>query len=146
MTHIEASSYGTHLLMLLSGIERREALDSPEGLCTFLSGLVVEIGMRVLDGPKAVTEEAEPDKYGHSAVVILYESHAAVHTYPARASLFLDLFSCKPFDESKVLGACHTFLGHFEVAERLVLDRGAHWNGTAAENLPTWTATREKDE
>jgi S-adenosylmethionine decarboxylase len=138
----KVSNYGTHLLLLLSGIENGAALDSQSGLCDFLADLVAKIGMRVLDGPRAVTESADDDKYGHSAVVILYESHAAVHTYPARRSLFLDVFSCKPFDDGAVVEACHHVFGGFDVTERLVLNRGAHWNGSAEASVREWAATR----
>jgi S-adenosylmethionine decarboxylase len=136
------ASYGTHLLLLLSGVEKAAALDSPVGLCDFLVDLVGKIGMRVLDGPRAVTESTDEDKYGHSAVIILYESHAAVHTYPARRSLFLDVFSCKPFDDGEVVDACHHVFGGFDVAERLVLNRGAHWNAPAETSVRAWATTR----
>jgi S-adenosylmethionine decarboxylase len=98
--------------------------------------------MRVLDGPRAVTESADEDKYGHSAVIILYESHAAVHTYIARHSLFLDVFSCKSFSDGDVIEECHRVFGDFDVAERLVLNRGAHWNGSAEASVREWAATR----
>jgi S-adenosylmethionine decarboxylase len=135
-------NYGTHLLLLLSSIENSEPLDSPESLCDFLSALVAKVGMRVLDGPRAATEHADPDKYGHSAVVILYESHAAVHTYPARASLFLDIFSCKPFNDQDVISACLDVFGRFEITEHLVLNRGVHWNKSADESIRDWVGTR----
>lgn len=138
-----ASNYGTHLLLRLSEVENKAALDSPHGLCDFLTTLVRNVGMRVLDGPRSATETTDSDRYGHSAVVILYESHAAIHTYPARHSAFLDLFSCKPFDDEVVVRTCHEFLGHFDIAERLLLDRGTHWNGTAESNMPEWLATRD---
>ncbi|MER5650392.1 S-adenosylmethionine decarboxylase [Streptosporangium sp. NPDC002524] len=140
----EVLNYGTHLLLLLNGVERRDALDDPRRLCDFLANLVDRIGMRILDGPRSATENADPEKYGHSAVIILYESHAAVHTYPMRGSLFLDVFSCKPFDEGKVAGVCREVFGAFDIAERLVLNRGVHWNGTADESVQTWVTTRGK--
>ena len=139
---VNPSNYGTHLLLLLSSIENGAQLDSPVGLCDFLSHLVTRIGMRVLDGPRAVTESGDQDKYGHSAVVILYESHAAVHTYVARRSLFLDVFSCKPFDDGEVLDACRQLFGAFDVTERLVLNRGTHWNGPAEASVREWAGTR----
>jgi S-adenosylmethionine decarboxylase len=135
-------NYGTHLILLLSSIENGEPLDSPDGLCDFLVKLVAKVGMRVLDGPRAVTEHAEPDKYGHSAVLILYESHAAVHSYPARGSLFLDLFSCKPFDDQDVISACRDVFGGFEISEHLLLNRGVHWNSSADASIREWVGTR----
>jgi S-adenosylmethionine decarboxylase len=136
-------NYGTHIMLLLSNVKNRDVLDSPKGLCDFLRDLVAKVGMRVLDGPRAATESGDSEKYGHSAVIILYESHAAVHTYPVRGSLFLDLFSCKPFDDEDVISACHEFLGEFEVSERLLLDRGAHWNGSAETSIRDWAGTRD---
>jgi S-adenosylmethionine decarboxylase len=142
MSDLKASNYGTHLLLLLSSIENGEALDSPAGLCKFLVDLVTRVGMRVLDGPRVVTESTDSEKYGHSAVIILYESHAAVHTYPAHASLFLDLFSCKPFDDKDVISACRELFGGFEISERLLLDRGTHWNSSAETSIRDWMGTR----
>ncbi|MBI4153737.1 S-adenosylmethionine decarboxylase [Candidatus Woesearchaeota archaeon] len=39
---------------------------------------------------------------GISGFVMIAESHISIHTYPYRGCLFMDVFSCKPFDVEKV--------------------------------------------
>lgn len=45
---------------------------------------------------------------GASAVVLLSESHAAVHTWPEKGLFTLDVFSCK--DRRSAVRCCETFL------------------------------------
>ena len=81
-------------------------------------------------------------RYGHSGVVLLYESHAAIHTYPARRSLFLDVFSCKLFDVRSVVQISHETFGNFNIAESTVLDRGHHWDANIEIELGRWLESR----
>jgi S-adenosylmethionine decarboxylase len=131
-------TYGTHLMLRLGGIERAQALDSPAGIHRYLRDLVDGIGMRILDGPYTKTEDVESSRYGHSGIVLLVESHAAIHTYPRLLTLFLDVFSCKSFDVSSVIAITQQRFGTFEVIESAVLDRGHHWPEDAGYALQTW--------
>jgi S-adenosylmethionine decarboxylase len=38
---------------------------------------------------------------GITGVVIIAESHISLHTYPHKNFVFVDLFSCRPFDVEK---------------------------------------------
>jgi len=134
----EHETYGTHLMLRLGRVQRVEALDSTRVIERYLRDLVLGIGMRILDGPYAKTEHASPDRYGHSGVVLLVESHAAIHTYPMLRTLFLDLFSCKAFDVSAVMAITHRQFGDFDVVESTVLNRGHHWTRDANEALKAW--------
>ena len=134
--------YGTHLMLQLSDVEDVSALDDPEQIGSFLSRLVTGIGMRILDGPHTTTEVVDDARYGHSGVVLLYESHAAIHTYPAPRSLFLDVFSCKLFDVRSVVEISHEAFGDFNIAESTVLDRGHHWASDAEIELGRWLESR----
>jgi S-adenosylmethionine decarboxylase len=127
--------YGMHLMLRLSQIERIDAIDDSVRLGEFLVSLVRKIGMKVVNGPHLASEEGSSQTYGHSAVVILSESHASVHTYPRREELFLDVFSCRPFDQSDVMCTCEEFFGRFVVSERTLLDRGYHWHASASASL-----------
>ncbi|WP_062993080.1 S-adenosylmethionine decarboxylase family protein [Nocardia anaemiae] len=144
MTSIDtqARSYGQHLMLRLCDIERVDALDDATLLSDFLVALVHAIDMRILEGPHAAAESGDDDHYGYSAVVILYESHAAVHTYPNRRELFLDIFSCRAFEAQQVYNTCTRFFGGFTVSEYAVLDRGLHWTAPAAERLSDWMESR----
>jgi len=127
--------YGMHLMLRLSQIERVDVIDDPVRLGEFLVSLVRKIGMTVVQGPLLASDESSTQTYGHSAVVILSESHTSVHTYPRRGELFLDVFSCRRFDQSDVMGTCEEYFGRFVVSERTLLDRGYHWHAPASASL-----------
>lgn len=137
-----AQIYGIHLMLRLGSVEGVQELDSPVAIEEFLRRLVRGIGMRILDGPYMKTEAADSESYGHSGIVLLYESHAAVHTYPTRRALFLDVFSCKAFEVAEVLATARFAFGDFEVVETSLLDRGHHWGSDAPAELNSWTGTR----
>src|SRR5437588_799951 len=118
------SIYGMHATLWLTEVARADVLDDPIALEYLLHSLVKKVGMTVLDGPLMSTEQADPARYGHSGVVILVESHAAIHTYPRIRSLFFDMFSCKPFDLADVRAVFTDVLGDFVIAEQDVRDRG----------------------
>ena len=136
------SVYGMHATLWLTEIERTDVLDDRVALDYLLHSLVKKIGMTVLDGPLMSTEQADPLRYGHSGVVILVESHAAIHTYPKIRSLFFDMFSCKPFEMSDVCAVFAEELGHFVIAEQEVRDRGRHWGAVASRELQRWQEQR----
>ncbi len=136
------SVYGRHLMMRLDEIENSAALDCPDAIERYLSDLVTGIDMRILSGPHVSTEDGDPERYGHSGVVVLYESHAAVHTYPHRRAMFLDVFSCKEFDTDAVVRLTTEAFGSFQVVESTAVDRGHHWSGDAAGELLRWQANR----
>src|SRR4029453_5733758 len=96
------AAYGMHLTLRLAGVRRPEALDDPTAISRFLIALVTCLGMRILAGPIVAREEASIEKWGCSGGVILYESHAAIHTYPHRGAAFVDVFSCRDFAVAKV--------------------------------------------
>ncbi len=136
--------YGQHLCLRLGGIARRSALDDVEAVRSFLVELVRSIGMRILAGPLAERESGPEEKRGCSAVVILYESHAAIHTYAHRGEAFLDVFSCRRFDTPTVLRTLERFFGRFEVLEETCEDRGRHWNTDPADAMVGWKRHRSK--
>ena len=72
------------------------ALDDEIEVAKFLKKLVAALGMRVRAGPLCGRNGGAPEKNGISGAVILYESHAAIHTYSQLRAAFLDIFSCVP--------------------------------------------------
>ena len=55
---------------------------------------------------------------GFTGMVLLAESHAAVHTYPEREYLALDIFACGSIDPSSVMDALVSELGPVRVDVR----------------------------
>jgi S-adenosylmethionine decarboxylase len=134
--------YGDELTLRLSAIADTRLLDDDAALTRFMSDLVNRIGMTVIAGPLVATENGPPQKAGKSAVVILAESHAAMHTYPHLREIFVNIFSCKPFREEDVLTEFHRLVGDYEITERTFTRRGEEWprDLTAARRL--WSAQR----
>lgn len=135
-------AYGLHLTLRLTAIEDRVALGDPALVDGFLRTLVDRVGMTVLAGPLVATEEGPIERAGVSGVVILHESHAAVHTYPALGEAFLDLFSCRRFTPEVVLAVLRQYFGAHHVTERSLLTRGRHWDTDVAHELSAWSLRR----
>lgn len=64
-----------------------------------------------------------PQDWGVSGFVLIAESHISIHTFPEKAYLSLDIFSCKDFDHHRALDfATESFgIANHEIK---VLDRG----------------------
>ncbi len=91
--------------------------------------------MRVLAGPLFGEELSDCGKSGCYGILILYESHAAIHTYSEIGETFIDIFSCRLFEETLVLNTLSHFFGSFTVKEKNVLERGHHWEADLASGL-----------
>ncbi|WP_405431232.1 S-adenosylmethionine decarboxylase [Micromonospora sp. NBC_00617] len=134
--------YGTELTLRLVGIADRGPLDDGHALGEFLRRMVAAVGMRIIAGPAIGSEDGSPQRAGHSAVVILAESHAAVHTYPGLGELFFNLFSCKPFAEETVFEQFREFVGDFTVLERTSVRRGEDWPRAIERAVRHWHDVR----
>ncbi|HOU40402.1 MAG TPA: S-adenosylmethionine decarboxylase [Promineifilum sp.] len=135
--------YGLHLMMRVANVRDRAALGDGETIDRFLVDLVHELGMNVLAGPMVTEEAGEPQRAGYSGVIILYESHAAIHTYSTLGQAFVDVFSCKPYDTSRVEAVMSRHFGAFEVVEQTMLGRGVHWGSNVEREMATWSAARD---
>ncbi len=142
METTQPEDYGPHLMLRIGSIERLDACRNAELLSGFLVELVRELGMRILSGPCMGYETGDPAHVGHSGVVILYESHAAIHTYPEMRQAFVDIFSCKPFDPAQVFEVLRRYFGGFEVIEENLLSRGVHWQHDARAALTAWQSRK----
>jgi S-adenosylmethionine decarboxylase len=135
-------SYGLHLTLRLAEVEDRAALGSASSVLHFLRELVSRVGMVVLGGPIVGIEPGEPERSGVSGVVILRESHAAIHTYPELGEALVDLFSCRHFSVEVVLDVLTEFFGSHRVKERALQTRGYHWAAGIAEEMWAWNQLR----
>jgi S-adenosylmethionine decarboxylase len=136
------NDYGVHLMLRVAGMRDSEALGDPRSVDRFLTALVDRIGMSVLAGPLVGTEGGGPDRAGVSGVVILYESHAAVHTYPARGEAFVDVFSCRPFATAQVVAVLTEHFGPLDIKEQEIRRRGRHWGADAERELAASARSR----
>lgn len=45
----------------------------------------------------------DPEEAGITGFVIIAESHISIHTYPKKKYCFIDIFSCKDFEDHKAI-------------------------------------------
>jgi S-adenosylmethionine decarboxylase len=76
-------------------------LNDKEFLINIISDLTKLIKMNILFGPKVIKgTEKNP---GITAFCIIDFSHISIHTFTKTKELYLDIFSCKPFNKNKVI-------------------------------------------
>jgi S-adenosylmethionine decarboxylase len=98
-----ALGYGMHLT--LDGYECNPAnLANLDLIYEFLDHCPDLIKMTKIMPPYTFKYHAPvPEDWGISGFVLIAESHISIHTYPDRAYLSLDIFSCKDFDHQKAV-------------------------------------------
>lgn len=111
---------GRHIKVQLYGCKFRMLMDV-ELMRSFLKDLVLAAGMRplgkshVYDIKEQLLEQGEqPDPNepeGVTGIVVLSTSHVAVHTWPHRGYLVLDLYSCRDFSSRPVVKTFQTYFG-----------------------------------
>ena len=102
----------------------REILADLDKVYALLDKLPSRIGMSKITPPRVFRHYGtKPADWGISGFVLIAESHIAVHTFPDRGLVNIDVFSCKPFDARDVVDRLVTFFGLRGVKD-LVLERG----------------------
>jgi S-adenosylmethionine decarboxylase len=93
--------YGPHLMLDL-GECNPAILNDLDACFTLLNELPEHIGMTKITQPYVFRYCGPvPEDDGITGVTIIAESHISLHTYPKKGFVFVDLFSCKPFDVKK---------------------------------------------
>lgn len=107
-THEGKELFGKHLLIDVEGCNGN--LESIEHWKSWFKELLKIIDMKPY-GELVIDEFGEGDLLGVSAVQLIYTSCITMHTYYKNRGIYLDVFSCKDYDEKKVIG--HV-MKHFE--------------------------------
>ena len=120
----EIRMFGPHLLMEAYGSLREKLSDI--GLISDLLDVYPEkLDMTKIMPPYVFKYDggAIREDWGVSGVVLIAESHIALHTFPDKEFFTLDIFSCKDFDVRKAVDIALDILQpvHFDEA---VLTRG----------------------
>src|SRR5215469_7520796 len=87
------------------------------------------IGMTKIGGPYMFEYQApDPEYSGVSGLVVIAESHIAIHTFPELDYFTMDIFSCKNFDHELAIDYIKSA---FDVQEmdRMLVQRGLSFKG-----------------
>src|SRR3990172_652125 len=114
----------------------RERLSSESLVSSLLDRFPGEIGMTKISQPQVMRYVGEKaDDWGVSGFVLIAESHIAIHTFPERGYVWVDIFSCKPFEAD---GATDRIVDAFGLVsiKTDVLERGLEYPHSVCEATP----------
>ncbi|MFI5276756.1 MAG: adenosylmethionine decarboxylase [Ktedonobacterales bacterium] len=87
------------------------------------------IGMTKIGGPYMFEYQAPDPAYsGVSGLVVIAESHIAIHTFPELDYFTMDIFSCKNFDHEKAIAYIKDAFD-VEEMDRMLVQRGLSFKG-----------------
>ena len=117
------AAFGLHLT--LDGYEgNQEQLANLDTIYEFLEHCPDLIHMTKIMPPYVFKYHGKvPEDWGVSGFVLIAESHISIHTFPDRAYLSLDIFSCKDFDYQQAVAYVTELFG-ISRHEINLLDRG----------------------
>ena len=97
--------WGYHLILDCHACDV-PSIQSRDNVYNFIKNLVRDINMEPIGEPYIEYTAAEfPDKAGFTAVQIIVTSSIVAHFIDSTGDLYLDVFSCKPFDNDIVIAS-----------------------------------------
>jgi S-adenosylmethionine decarboxylase len=114
----------------------RELLGSEALVSSLLDRYPDEIKMTKISQPFVTRYVGDkPEDWGVSGFVIIAESHIAIHTFPDRGYVWVDVFSCKEFETD---GATDVIVDAFGLSHLTthVLERGLEYPHSVQEAKP----------
>ncbi len=92
------TSFGPHLMLDLNECNI-EKLNDYKFIFELLFNIPEMIGMTKITQPYVFPYSGlVPEDEGITGFVVVAESHISIHTFPIKKYVFIDIFSCKPFD------------------------------------------------
>jgi S-adenosylmethionine decarboxylase len=101
--------WGYHLILDCSGSPKRRVTDAGN-IYNFAKAMVDEIDM-VAYGEPIIKHFAthDPEKAGYSLIQLIETSNISGHFVDKDGSCYLDIFSCKPFDNEIAIATVKTY-------------------------------------
>jgi S-adenosylmethionine decarboxylase len=111
---------------------------------TLLDRYPGEIGMTKISDPHVFEYTGvKPEDWGVSGFVLIAESHIAIHTFPEHGQVWVDIFSCKGFNE---IPAIDRIIDTFGLDDTRIhkLERGLEYPHDVAQSVPLNRAERRE--
>ncbi|MGE5708417.1 MAG: adenosylmethionine decarboxylase [Bacteroidota bacterium] len=135
--------FGPHLMLDGYGCDR-EQLEDLTLVSSILDEYPAAIGMTKIMPPYVFRYSGEvPEDWGVSGIVLIAESHIAIHTFPEKGYFSLDIFSCSDFDPEH---AVQYIVEKFKAThyEKNVLQRGREFPRSLGRAVKIIESDRQK--
>jgi S-adenosylmethionine decarboxylase len=97
--------WGYHLILDCHACHR-DSIMSREKVYNWITDLVKAIDMEPIGDPRIEYTAAEfPDKAGFTAIQVIVTSSIVAHFIDSTGDVYIDVFSCKPFDNDTVIAS-----------------------------------------
>ena len=95
--------WGYHLILDCHACDV-PSIQNKENVYNWITGLVRAIDMEPIGEPRIEYTAAEfPDKAGFTAIQVIVTSSIVAHFVDSTGDVYIDVFSCKPFDNNTVI-------------------------------------------
>lgn len=118
----EKKYWGHHLIIDAAGCDKQKIADH-DTIYNFTKQLVKDIDM-VAYGEPQIVNFGSGDKAGYTLVQLIETSNICGHFVNEYGDIYLDVFSCKPFDQQVVVKLVTKYFGASETTTRF-FDRQA---------------------
>lgn len=126
-TNNQDGLFGQHLTLDLK-LCNTDALSDYKMIFDMLHELPELVGMHKITQPYVFPYSGiVPEDSGITGIVILAESHCSIHTFEKKDMVFIDVFSCKPFNEDFIAEYFTNKFGSNKVVKNLIY-RGIGFN------------------
>ena len=111
-------AWGYHLILDCYDGDK-ELITNGENIAAFAKTLVKRINMKAYGEPQVI-HFGEDDKQGHTLVQLIETSNIVAHFCDDTGNFYLDVFSCKPYENAVVIETVKQFFNPKSITDRYV--------------------------
>lgn len=109
-------AWGYHLVLDCYNADR-ELITSSTNIAAFAKALVKKINMKAYGEPQVI-HFGEDDKQGYTLVQLIETSNITAHFCDDTGNFYLDVFSCKPYENALVVETVKQFFAPERIVDR----------------------------
>jgi S-adenosylmethionine/arginine decarboxylase-like enzyme len=111
-------AWGYHLILDCYNADK-ELITSSTNIAAFAKALVKKINMKAYGEPQVI-HFGEDDKQGYTLVQLIETSNISAHFCDDSGNFYLDVFSCKPYENALVVETVKQFFAPERIVERYI--------------------------
>ena len=109
-------AWGYHLVLDCYNADK-ELITSSTNIAAFAKALVKRINMKAYGEPQVI-HFGEDDKQGYTLVQLIETSNITAHFCDDTGNFYLDVFSCKPYENAVVIETVKQFFAPEKIVDR----------------------------